>query len=122
MMHHILLAALLLVSAIAIAQNSSEDGGNNSNLISRCGATNPSEDVLAATESMVKESAEAAGRQLEVNTYFHVVESEDNEGYVTQAMLDDQVCNFCNGQMIWQYSGVLRKLSITVDQYALLSG
>ena len=59
----------------------------------RCGADDPPDALLQVAKSMVKETAAEADRTLEVDTFFHVVTTEDSEGLVNDLMLGDQVCS-----------------------------
>ncbi len=57
----------------------------------RCGVRNPPDALLQVTRNVSKTSADADGRSLEVDTYFHIVTSEDQEGTITDEMLSAQV-------------------------------
>ena len=59
----------------------------------RCGAGDPPNALLQVAKSIVKEATAKANRTLEVDTFFHVVTTEDSEGVVNDLMLGDQVCS-----------------------------
>lgn len=63
---------------------------NSSNLV-RCGNENPPDAFFEVAKQIVRESAAVAGRTIEVDTFFHIVTSEENEGIITDQMLSDQV-------------------------------
>ena len=93
-MRRSLLGAVLLAFRVAFAQDTSVANDSDEDFFSRCGNGDPSDLIIQATKDLAKEAADAAGRTIGVDTYFHVVESKAKEGYVTKTMLDDQVCLF----------------------------
>ena len=79
----------VFAALMALKAGSALAADNSSAL--RCGAGDPPDALLEVAKSMVKEAAAAADRTLEVDTFFHVVTTQANEGMVTDQMLSDQV-------------------------------
>lgn len=57
----------------------------------RCGADNPSAELVATAQSMSVRPLPAVARTLAVNTYFHVVTTSAAQGSITQTQLNNQV-------------------------------
>ena len=88
-----LLRAVLLAVFTILAQPKSAEGviDDDDNHVIRCGTIDPPEQLISAPERKLEQITIATILQLQINTYFHVVESSATAGYVTQQMLDDQV-------------------------------
>ena len=87
-----LLAAGLLAFNFTIAQDTSVAGDSDEDPFFRCGNDDPSDTMKRVAKDLVKQKAESTGRTIQEDTYIHIVESKAKEGYVTQKMVNDQVC------------------------------
>lgn len=94
-MRHNLLAQLLCSFTAVVSQRIPRQKASAANvdedIQGRCGTENPPEELMDITQWTLRDTSQDANREIEINTYFHVVESEDQRGSVTERMLIDQV-------------------------------